>query len=208
MSPGERNWAAVSLYNVASLQTTHCSEIWCARALCTCVTECRGGRESYLSPNSPPNNVHTKHAKPCTTNALPVAVPASCSPTPCGPSVMPRAAHLGRRSWVGRHRQAERLGHLLRGRSGRVLHRHREALRRERHERPRRPRPRPRRLVVLRRGQLEYSLLARHSGLRPLAQLLPTRHPSAGPSPPRTSRRASRPQAGPSPPRARKVDVI
>eukprot|EP00964_Phaeocystis_antarctica_P091462 scaffold58663_cov40-Phaeocystis_antarctica.AAC.1 len=42
------------------------------------------------------------------------------------PSVMPRAARLGRRSWVGRHRQAERLGHLLRGR---VLHRHREALR-------------------------------------------------------------------------------
>ena len=42
------------------------------------------------------------------------------------PSVTPRAAHLGRRSWVGRHRQAERLGHLLRGR---VLHRHREAVR-------------------------------------------------------------------------------
>eukprot|EP00964_Phaeocystis_antarctica_P003112 scaffold1659_cov33-Phaeocystis_antarctica.AAC.2 len=56
---------------------------------------------------------------------------------------MPRAAHLGRRSWVGRHRQPrERLGHLLRGR---VLHRHREALHRERHERARRPR----RLVVL-----------------------------------------------------------
>eukprot|EP00964_Phaeocystis_antarctica_P043408 scaffold24916_cov63-Phaeocystis_antarctica.AAC.2 len=36
---------------------------------------------------------------------------------------MPRAAHLGGRSWVGRHRQAERLGHLLRGR---VLHRHTE----------------------------------------------------------------------------------
>ena len=31
---------------------------------------------------------------------------------------MPRAARLGRRSWVGRHRQAERLGHLLRGRTG------------------------------------------------------------------------------------------
>ena len=60
---------------------------------------------------------------------------------------MPRAAHLGRRSWVGRHRQAERLSHLLRGR---VLHRHRETLRRERHLRPRRPR----RLAVLRRGQL------------------------------------------------------
>ena len=60
---------------------------------------------------------------------------------------MPRAAHLGRRSWVGRHRQAERLSHLLRGR---VLHRHRETLCRERHLRPRRPR----RLAVLRRGQL------------------------------------------------------
>ena len=80
------------------------------------------------------------------------------------PSVMPRAARLGRRSWVGRHRQAERLGHLLRGR---VLHRHREALRRERHERPRRPR----RLVVLRRAQLV------GAPLRPLAQLLQQRGP-------------------------------
>ena len=37
-------------------------------------------------------------------------------PMPHGspPGVMPRAAHLGRRLWVGRHRQASRLGHLLR----------------------------------------------------------------------------------------------
>ena len=49
---------------------------------------------------------------------------------------------LGRRWWIGRHRQAERFG--LRGR---VLHREalRTSLRRERHPRPRRPR----RLVVL-----------------------------------------------------------
>ena len=46
------------------------------------------------------------------------------TPVPHGsPSVTPRAAHLGRRSWVGRHRQAERLGHRVRGR---VLHRHTE----------------------------------------------------------------------------------
>ena len=38
------------------------------------------------------------------------------TPVPHGsPSVTPRAAHLGRRSWVGRHRQAERLG-LIYGR--------------------------------------------------------------------------------------------
>ena len=37
-------------------------------------------------------------------------------PMPHGspPGVMPRAAHLGRRLWVGRHRQASRLGNLLR----------------------------------------------------------------------------------------------
>ena len=48
------------------------------------------------------DNVYLAGVQPATNSAS--------SPTPHGsPSVMPRAAHLGRRSWVGRHRQAWRL---------------------------------------------------------------------------------------------------
>eukprot|EP00964_Phaeocystis_antarctica_P035403 scaffold20202_cov52-Phaeocystis_antarctica.AAC.1 len=89
-----------------------------------------------LSPSRPPNNTLNTQSRAQQTHSRSRSLrahPHSADP----PSVMPSAARLGRRSWVGRHRQAERLGHLLRGR---VLHRHREALRRERHEGPRRPR--------------------------------------------------------------------
>ena len=68
------------------------------------------------------------HTWPHKTNAH-SAVPATITAPRGSPSVLPRAARLGRRSRVGHHRQAERLSHLLRDR---VVHRHREALRRER----------------------------------------------------------------------------
>eukprot|EP00964_Phaeocystis_antarctica_P029340 scaffold16531_cov55-Phaeocystis_antarctica.AAC.4 len=63
----------------------------------------------------PPNNTLKTQSRAQQTHSRSRSLrahPHSADP----PSVMPRAARLGRRSWVGRHRQAERLGHLLRGR--------------------------------------------------------------------------------------------
>ena len=55
------------------------------------------------------------HTWPHKTNAH-SAVPATITAPRGSPSVLPRAARLGRRSRVGHHRQAERLSHLLRDR--------------------------------------------------------------------------------------------
>ena len=49
---------------------------------------------------------------PCPIPRLAVHLRDATRPSVCELMVMPRAAHLGRRSWVGRHRQAERLGPL------------------------------------------------------------------------------------------------
>eukprot|EP00964_Phaeocystis_antarctica_P111535 scaffold75885_cov64-Phaeocystis_antarctica.AAC.1 len=76
-------------------------------------------RNSSLSQRGvvgvPPNNTLNTQSRAQQTHSRSRSLrahPHSADP----PSVMPRAARLGRRSWVGRHRQAERLGHLLRGR--------------------------------------------------------------------------------------------
>ena len=69
---------------------------------------------------------------PSTANASPPRAP--CQSTRSTHAARLTRHHAPRRQRVGHHRQAERLGHLLRSRA---LHRHREALRRERSPRPR-----------------------------------------------------------------------